>query len=161
MGISGGYIQEYKKPSRYSTDILIYSGEDFSFIESTTNLIQPRGWHKMVQIGENILILGGCFQKQNGRREGISENEFFDISNNSIVPIQKKLLYPCSSPSVITTSIQNANGTDDDVTKVLLIGGWSDTEKKFLNSAQEIIIENKTIQTIQLLNSYLPKHFTT
>ena len=50
---------------------------------------------------------------------------------------------------------------DGAVTKVLLIGGWSETEKKFLNSAQEMIFQNKTVQTIQLLNSYLPKHFTT
>ena len=94
------------------------------------------------------------FQKQNGRREGISEIEFFDISSCSIIPIQEQLLYSCSSPSV--TTIQ-----DGAVTKVVLIGGWSETEKKFLNSAQEILFQNKTVQTIQLLNSYLPKHFTT
>jgi len=154
--ISGGYIQEYKKPARYSSDILIYSGEENSYIESTTSLLQPRGWHKMVRIGENILILGGCYQKQNGRREGISEIEFFDISSCSIIPIQQQLLYPSSSPSVATSRSQ-----DGAVTKVLLIGGWSETEKKFLNSAQEMIFQNKTVQTIQLLNSYLPKHFTT
>ena len=55
-------LKEYKKPARYSSDILIYSGEESSFIESTASLVQPRGWHKMVQIGENILILGGCYQ---------------------------------------------------------------------------------------------------
>jgi len=152
--ISGGYVQEYKKPARYSSDILIYSGEESAFIEATTSLVQPRGWHKMVEIGKNILILGGCYQKQNGRREGISEVEFFDISGCSMYSIQQQLLYSCSSPSLATSQ-------DGDIAKVLLIGGWSETEKKFLNSAQEMIFKNKTVQTIQLLNSYLPKHFTT
>ena len=55
-------LKEYKKPARYSSDILIYSGEESVFIESIATLAQPRGWHKMVQIGENILILGGCYQ---------------------------------------------------------------------------------------------------
>lgn len=82
-------------------------------------------------------------QRGKSGREGVLELELIDLETLSSELLLERLPYPISSPGAICTN-QN---------QLVLSGGWSEVERRFLHSSLVIRCEVEDEQMILTINS--------